>query len=621
MSIISYLFTVAVMAASVGFTVWGFHTKPRRPAAEGGAGGEDAALPLPNHAAMTRADVLPLGLICLAYAAAAFIGLGNSASPQSFYEFRRGEALVLELSRPSDVGRILYFTGADVGAYSVGLSADGTGWTVQEELDQDYAEVLKWHELKLEQPASGIRYVRISAEKLYGRLSLGELALFDGNGGLLAFDGQNALTDEQGLVPASPSYMNSTYFDEIYHVRTAWENINNVYPYEISHPPLGKLIISLGIRLFGLTPFGWRFMGAAFGVLMLPPLYALIKRLFGDTLVSCCGVAVFAFDFMHFVQTRIATIDTYGVFFILAMYYFMYLYYTQPYDAPLKKTLPPLFLSGLFFGIGAACKWTAVYGGAGLGLLWLLRQAQRLRYGLKRPRTEGRGRAFLRYLPPTVACSVLFFIVIPAAIYALSYFPYAEAKGIKIFSIDYLKLIWENQKYMFGYHSKLTATHPYESRWWKWLIDLRPILYYLEYFDDGTKSAFAAFGNPLFWWTGLGAMICMLVKTLRGDRDAGFILIGYLSTLLPWVFIRRCTFIYHYFPCTVFMAAALSYMFSDMCRYARLNSGRRFDWRAPAFAGACAAMFIIFYPVLTGLRFSRAYTNTLLRWFGGQWPF
>jgi dolichyl-phosphate-mannose--protein O-mannosyl transferase len=356
-------------------------------------------------------------------------------------------------------------------------------------------------------------------------------------------------------------------------VRTAWENINNVYPYEITHPPLGKLIISLGIRLFWLTPFGWRFMGVVFGILMLPLLYAFIKRLFGDTLVSSCGVAVFAFDFMHFVQTRIATIDTYGVFFILAMYYFMYLYYAQPYDAPFRKTLPPLFFSALFFGIGVACKWTAVYGGAGLGLLWLLRQAQRLCHCMKSIKEDGRAGAFLRYLLPTVACSVLFFIIMPAVIYVLSYYPYAAAKGMRIFSLDYLKLIWDNQQYMFGYHSKLAATHPYESRWWKWLIDLRPILYYLEYFDDGTKSAFAAFGNPLFWWTGLGAMSCMLVKTLRGDRDAGFILIGYLSSLLPWVFIRRCTFIYHYFPCTVFMAAALSYMFSDMCRYARLSSG------------------------------------------------
>ena len=36
---------------------------------------------------------------------------------------------------------------------------------------------------------------------------------------------------------------------------------------------LGKLIIGLGIRIFGITPFGWRFMGTLFGVRIIPEGY------------------------------------------------------------------------------------------------------------------------------------------------------------------------------------------------------------------------------------------------------------------------------------------------------------------------------------------------------------
>ena len=72
------------------------------------------------------------------------------------------------------------------------------------------------------------------------------------------------------------------------------------------------------------------FMGTLFGVLMLPILYDFIKRLSGSTRISICGTVIFAFDFMHFVQTRIATIDTYSVFFILLMY--LCLLYTSRYD-------------------------------------------------------------------------------------------------------------------------------------------------------------------------------------------------------------------------------------------------------------------------------------------------
>lgn len=38
------------------------------------------------------------------------------------------------------------------------------------------------------------------------------------------------------------------------------------------------------------------------------------------------AIVLFAADFMHFAQTRIATIDVYITFFIILMYYFMYDY-------------------------------------------------------------------------------------------------------------------------------------------------------------------------------------------------------------------------------------------------------------------------------------------------------
>ena len=51
--------------------------------------------------------------------------------------------------------------------------------------------------------------------------------------------------------------------------------------YEWTHPPLGKVMMMIGIQLFGMTPFGWRFMGALMGVLMLPLLYLIVKQLRG----------------------------------------------------------------------------------------------------------------------------------------------------------------------------------------------------------------------------------------------------------------------------------------------------------------------------------------------------
>ena len=63
--------------------------------------------------------------------------------------------------------------------------------------------------------------------------------------------------DERSLFPVRNSLMTDMYFDEIYHARTAFEHIMGWEPYEITHPPLGKIIISVGIRIFGMNPF-WR---------------------------------------------------------------------------------------------------------------------------------------------------------------------------------------------------------------------------------------------------------------------------------------------------------------------------------------------------------------------------
>jgi predicted membrane-bound dolichyl-phosphate-mannose-protein mannosyltransferase len=144
------------------------------------------------------------------------------------------------------------------------------------------------------------------------------------------------LFDEQELAVDRATNMNGTYFDEIYHARTAYEMINHYYCYENTHPPLGKEIMALGIMIFGMNPFGWRFMGTLFGVFMVIVMYLFARQFFKSTKYAALTTLLFTFDFMHFVQTRIATIDVFVVLFIMLSYYFMYKY-TQLsfYDTPL----------------------------------------------------------------------------------------------------------------------------------------------------------------------------------------------------------------------------------------------------------------------------------------------
>ncbi len=79
----------------------------------------------------------------------------------------------------------------------------------------------------------------------------------------------------------------------------------------------------VGINLFGMTPFGWRFMGALFGILMIPAMYMLARQLLRRSSPAFLAAFLMAVDAMHFTQTRIATIDVFAVFFIMVAYLFM----------------------------------------------------------------------------------------------------------------------------------------------------------------------------------------------------------------------------------------------------------------------------------------------------------
>lgn len=90
-----------------------------------------------------------------------------------------------------------------------------------------------------------------------------------------------ALFDEQELYEDGITYQDQTIFDEIYHGRTAYEFLHGLPIYENTHPPLGKTLISVGIAVFGMNPFGWRFMCVVFGSLMMPFIYLFGLRLTG----------------------------------------------------------------------------------------------------------------------------------------------------------------------------------------------------------------------------------------------------------------------------------------------------------------------------------------------------
>ena len=407
------------------------------------------------------------------------------------------------------------------------------------------------------------------------------------------------------------------YFDEMYFVRTAVEHIKKINQYEWTHPPLGKNIIALSILLFGESPFGWRIIGSVCGVLMLIAMYAFLKNMFGKTALAVCGTLLLGFDFLRLVQSRIGTTDTFLVTFILLSYYFMYLYITTNPDAPLKKSLPPLALSGLFFGLSTSVKWIGFYAGAGLLVLYIMRLVQLFMYYKNNNITN-----YVAYFIKTIAYTFVFFILIPSVIYYINYVPYGLSRGMTIkdgmlWNPRFIKIVLYNQSAMLHYHSMFSNTHFSNSVWWQWLFDIKPALYTLSY-TETTVATFGAFGNPILYWGGLVAMIIMAIRSFtHRDGKALFILIGYLVHLLPWIVISRMQFAYHYQASSIFLVIALAHIFNTTLE-SKEKGSKAYVYGFTVISGITFAMF---YPMLAGVQLSYKYFDIFIKWLPTWLPF
>lgn len=577
---------------------------------------------------MNRTDFIVLFAIIAVYGTFALINLGSTDAPQT--EWRSDGAtdteLVFDLGEDKHIDMVYTYLGHNEGRrFTLDLSQDGVSYETVGELKAD--DVFHWDRVKKEDEdqesynlAKDYRYLKLTVHDQ--DCFIREIVITDEERNI--FTPVNAgeyetLFDEQDTFEYPVTWRSGTYFDEIYHARTANEMINSQYNYENTHPPLGKFLIGIGIRLFGMDPFGWRIIGTLFGIGMLPILYLFARRLFdGSTLISGAATGLFAFDFMHFSQTRIATIDVYGTFFIIAMFFFMYVYSQMSfYDTKLVKTFLPLLLAAVSMGLGCASKWTAVYASAGMGIFFFAVMIRRYReYRIAKADPDGSTEGiehkhitavWMKYTLITLGVCVLLFIVLAGVIYLLSYIPFSNGDE----SMSLWDRMIKNQVDMYNYHANLDATHPYSSVWYEWPTMIRPVFYYSGTTLDGLKEGISAMGNPLVWWVGIPVFIYMIYRCIRySDGKAMFLSYAYLVQLAPWILVSRCTFAYHYFPSVPFVVLMIAYTIKI------LDDREDKHWRKwiYVYLGSAFVLFILFYPVLSGVSVDGNYIRDGLKW-------
>ena len=532
-------------------------------------------------------DYLLMAVITLCYAFLSFINLGSLTNPNTFLNIKANEEILIELKEDTYLSKIKFFTGNKGENYELLLSKDNVYYDTVIDIEN---KAFAWQEKKI---LKSTKYLRLLCSE---DTSLGEIIFYDNSLKKVPIKKitlnnkkVTTLTDEEDTVPKQISYLNSTYFDEIYFARTAYEYANGLRAYEWTHPPLGKLIQALPLKITKkMAPFYYRLMGNIAGILMVLVMYLFGKKLFKKKLFASLSALLMAFETFHFAQTRMGTVDSFLVLFILLSFYFMYNFITDE-----RKTLN-LFLSGLFFALATSTKWIGLYAGVALAIIFFTHIIKNKNLSFK-----------------MILKGFLFFVIIPLIIYLSTYLIYPKIEWFESFSI---KEVLEQTIRMFKYHSDLTETHFFSSPYYTWPFSYKPVWYYSSDIEPNLHASITGIGNIVIWWMGVVAFLYLLIKLFRTkDKTTFFILVSIIFPFLPFIFISRAMFLYHYFSILPFIMFAVVLLLKDLSLKIKSN---KFIY---IYLALVIIFFIIYYPAVSGIYMPKNYF-TFIKFFN-SWYF
>ena len=418
-------------------------------------------------------------------------------------------------------------------------------------------------------------------------------------------------------------------FDETYYVKDAWSlltfgyegtwakdvdaafvngdtsGLSAVGGYPV-HPPTGKWLIALGMKVFGQAdPVGWRIAAAICGIITVFLLCRLTQNLFRTPALTLLAGLFLATDGMAIVMSRTSILDGFLTMFALAAFLCVVkdqetsrprllaklrewdglgaprqgwpslrAYLTRqdrrPFAiGPNAGNRPWLLAAGVLAGLACSVKWSGIYALAFLGLFVGLREVTcRWRAGHPSP-IRGALLADIWWA---------FILMVPTAIltYIASWFgwfahPAAHGhgrSGIPGFAGS-LADLWLYHKEMWTFHNGLSTPHTYQSNPYTWLAQYRATSFHWANGPEVTGCAsgkcatdVVALGNPLLWWIGIGALIIVLWATVRyRNWRTGVITLGYIALYVPWLaYAHRTIFTFYTVAFAPFVALAVAWL-------------------------------------------------------------
>jgi dolichyl-phosphate-mannose--protein O-mannosyl transferase len=382
-------------------------------------------------------------------------------------------------------------------------------------------------------------------------------------------------------------------FDEIHYLPAARRLIELSSRLNPEHPLLGKEFIALGMRIWGDGAFGWRMPNALLGTVGL---FAGMRAVWWASRSAAASVIfglLLATNFIWFILSRIAMLD-------MAMASMLALAFWQWALAAARGRRVHLVLCGLFMGLSLGGKWNGIplLVLPGLWFAWARWQE-----------VEGRRSEWLTtdeagpVVGMTLIEAVVWLGLWPICVYFATFAP-AFFYKVQPLTLDSL-IPW--QKYMLKLQDSVVKPHTYMSRWWQWVLNLRPI-WFLYQKVDGAQRGVLMLGNPFTMLAGLPALALCAWDGVRGNRVRGGVALFYGAALVFWALNGKpVQFYYHYELAATFLMVALALVLAEWW-----DAGLR--WPAYAAVGISVVLFIGFYPILSAGPLPRANSYADFTW-------
>lgn len=365
-------------------------------------------------------------------------------------------------------------------------------------------------------------------------------------------------------------------------------------PSFVVHPPIGKWLIALGIRLLGMEPTGWRLATAVAGVVTVVVVTRAGRRLFRSTLLGCAAGLLLAVDGLSIAMSRTALLDGVLAMFIIAAFACLLVdrdRVRSAYsdwaatriaadeefgDGPVFGWRPWRLAAGVLLGLACATKWSGIYALAVFGVVTVLWEiSARRAVGVRSPTLN----SALRDAP------IAFVTMVGSALvtYVVSWWGWIAsdnawgrqwaadnpAGGLDGLLPDWLRSLAHYHQDMWEFHRNLTTDHPYESDAWSWLILGRPVSFDYQGLTHGEAGCqvakcsqeVLALGTPVLWWAAcIALLVCLWRWLVHRDWRPGAILAGIAATWVPWLpFNDRTTFAFYAVTIAPFLVLAVAY--------------------------------------------------------------